>query len=65
MARKILYASPKETIEISYPNWLSFVMKFIFRYLKVKTIKFPGGRGAKTTAIYIDEFVNYPKKPKE
>jgi len=37
--KKIYYVMPREVIEMSYPNWLDFIMRMVWRYLKLKTIK--------------------------
>jgi len=51
--KKIIFASPKETIEVSCPNWVFPLMTVVAKYLKVKTIKL--NNGAKITAIHFDE----------
>jgi len=61
--KKILYANPKETIEVSYPNWLDFIMKRVFRHLKVKTTKLENK--SQITFVVFDEFANFPKKNKK
>jgi len=37
--KKILYVGLKEVIEISYPNWAGFIMRFLWRHLEVKRLK--------------------------
>ena len=60
--KKIIYANPKETIELSYPDWLSPFMKIVWRHLKVKTIKL--SNGAKITRMVFDEVVEFRSTPK-
>ena len=54
--KSIVYAGVNEVIEISFPDWLTFIMKRISRYLKVQTIeKIPSGKGQKIDWIIVDE----------
>ena len=56
--KKILYVTPKENIEVSYPDWCDSLIKLIWKYLKIKTVKLPKRSGAKFKAVYYDEFSN-------
>jgi predicted ribonuclease YlaK len=58
--KKIIYVNTKETIELSYPNWLHFAMRFAWRWLKVKTIKITNGN--KISFMVLDECNNLSKK---
>lgn len=46
--RNILYVNKKETIELSYPDWIAVIMNIIWRHLKVKTVKIINGTKIKT-----------------
>ncbi len=54
---KVIFVSPKETIEISYPDWLSYFMEIVSKYLKVKTIKIKNG--SKIKFMCCDECGNF------
>jgi len=58
---KILYVSPKEDIEMSYPSGLDFIMKMIFKFIKLKTVKRERTRGVKIQNIIYDECSNQTK----
>jgi hypothetical protein len=49
--KNIILFSKKETIEISYPDFLSPFMKIIGKYLRAKTIKRKNGATIKMIAI--------------
>lgn len=51
--KRIIYVTPKENIEVSYPDWCDFLMKRIWKYLKLKTVKLK--HGSKFKAMWIDE----------
>ncbi len=56
-----IYVLPEENIEISYPNWVHWFMRSIWRHLKIKTTK-NLCNGKKIELVCFDEFVNYPVK---
>lgn len=56
---KIIYANTKESIELSCPSWLNFIMKLIWRHLKVKTVKI--NNGSKIKLVCFDEVADLPK----
>jgi len=58
---KIIYASKKETIELSCPSYLNWIMKLIWTKLKVKTIKIKNLR-KNNYIVFRDEFANLNKK---
>jgi translation initiation factor 2 alpha subunit (eIF-2alpha) len=49
--KHILFASPKETIEMSYPDWAHPLIKFVVKYIKVKTVKLKNGATFKTISV--------------
>ena len=55
---KILYVSPKECIEVSFPDWLKPWMSTICKYIKVKTIDKSGRVGRTIKHTWIDEAVD-------
>lgn len=56
--KRIIYATPKENIEVAYPDWCEPLMKLIWKYLKLRIVKSPLNRGAKIKAVWIDEMSN-------
>jgi hypothetical protein len=55
--KRIMYVSPKEMIEVSYPRWADIVMRFLWKHLKVKTVK-KVSNGTKITRVFLVEYAN-------
>jgi hypothetical protein len=53
--KKIIFVSPKETIQLSYPDWASSIMKLLGKYLIIKTVKLKND--SKVKKMYFDEII--------
>ena len=58
--KTILYVSSKEKIELSCPDYIWPVMRIIWRYLRVKTVKLHNNSQIKT--VILDEFADFKKE---
>ena len=52
--KRMIYAISTYNVVITYPNYLEFIMKFIFSRVKV-TVERPEIKGKNISNIYIDE----------
>lgn len=59
--KRMIYAISTYNVVITYPNYLEFVMRFVFSRIKV-TVERPEIKGKKLNYIYIDETYTRRKK---
>ena len=58
--KTILFCNPKETIEMTIPNWVYSFIKPVVKYMKVRTVRIK--TGTKFNLLSLDEAKNYENK---
>lgn len=58
MNKLLYYGTSSGNIQIEYPSYLEWIMKFFFKRVKIKVLTNKQFKGARFASIILDESVN-------